>query len=128
VTDVVIRIDGPMFNGLAARAAEQAAEEAIGQIGAQASAHVHANLDRSLRNPTPYYETQVTLDRPMPLTAIVHDRGIVYGPWLEGTGSRNRTTRFKGYASFRRAAQQTERDAQRVTDAVMRRFLPRMGG
>ena len=29
----------------------------------------------------------------------------VYGPWLEGTSSRNQTTRFKGYAAFRRTAQ-----------------------
>ena len=35
----------------------------------------------------------------------IDDSGVVYGPWLEGTGSRNLTTRFKGYASFRRTHQ-----------------------
>lgn len=33
---------------------------------------------------------------------VVTDSGIVYGAWLEGVGSRNATTRFKGYAIFRR--------------------------
>lgn len=34
-----------------------------------------------------------------------------YGPWLEGTGSRNETTRFKGYHAFRQAGQDLDRDA-----------------
>lgn len=29
------------------------------------------------------------------------NRNAVYGDWLEGTSSRNQTTRFKGYNSFR---------------------------
>ena len=128
MTDVVIRVDGPMFNGLAKAAVDRCVDEVAQEVSAQASANVHMNLDRSLKNPTPYYETQITLDRVAPLTYLLHDRGIVYGPWLEGTGSRNRTTRFKGYASFRRAVGQTKRDAQRVADAVVRRWLPRMGG
>lgn len=128
MAEVEIDLDGPLFNGLAAHAAAQCAEDIVGEVGAQASANVHLLLDRSLKNPTPYYETQITLDRPMPLTARVHDRGVIYGAWLEGTGSRNRTTRFKGYASFRRAAQQTRREASRIADAVVRRYLPRMGG
>lgn len=35
----------------------------------------------------------------------VTDSGIIYGHWLEGTGSRNRTTRFKGYFMWRKALQ-----------------------
>jgi hypothetical protein len=42
----------------------------------------------------------------------VHDSNIIYGPWLEGTGSRNAPkTRFKGYSIFRRTAQQMQRQA-----------------
>jgi len=37
----------------------------------------------------------------------------VYGPWLEGTGSRNQTTNFKGYKSARLA-----------TAALVNRRLP----
>ena len=39
------------------------------------------------------------------LIGRIDDSKVVYGPWLEGTGSRNQTTRFKGYSSFRRTAQ-----------------------
>lgn len=33
----------------------------------------------------------------------VHWNSLIYGPWLEGVGSRNATTRFKGYFVFRQA-------------------------
>lgn len=34
----------------------------------------------------------------------VHDSMIIYGLWLEGVGSRNATTRFKGYHFWRDGA------------------------
>ncbi len=40
---------------------------------------------------------------------VVTDSGIIYGAWLEGTGSRNRTTRFKGYFMWRRVFQEMNR-------------------
>lgn len=39
------------------------------------------------------------------LHGVVSDSNAVYGPWLEGVSSRNQTTRFKGYAIFRKTAQ-----------------------
>lgn len=73
------------------------------------------NLDTSIRHPTPYYETQLTVQHVSPSVRKVHDRGVVYGPWLEGTSSRNETTRFKGYSALRRARQTT---VARVPDLV----------
>jgi KDO2-lipid IV(A) lauroyltransferase len=40
-----------------------------------------------------------------------------YGPWLEGTGSRNLTTRFKGYHTFRLVSQQVDEEAGPVAEA-----------
>lgn len=40
---------------------------------------------------------------------VVTDGGIVYGPWLEGAGSRNQTTRFKGYRMWRTTLQNMDR-------------------
>jgi len=55
----------------------------------------------------------------------VHDSEAIQGTWLEGTSSRNKTTRFKGYAMFRQARQQLERETdgflkKRIRDAVGR--------
>ena len=51
--------------------------------------------------------------------AQLDDSGVIYGPWLEGTGSRNETTRFKGYSTFRRAAQYLQDEV--VPEVVARR-------
>jgi hypothetical protein len=49
-----------------------------------------------------------------------------YGPWLEGVGSRNLTTRFKGYHGFRKAGQELERAAQNVADAGLYPYVEQM--
>lgn len=56
----------------------------------------------------------------------IDDGGVVYGPWLEGVGRRNRTTRFKGYASFRRTGQWLNKQIPRVARGQLRRFAVRI--
>lgn len=53
----------------------------------------------------------------------IDDSGVVYGPWLEGTSHRNMTTRFKGYASFRRTAQRVRAHAREVFISHLKRTL-----
>lgn len=103
------------------------AHNSSSEVGQQARADVHANLDAHIQHPTPYYETQVTLDAGGN-DAIVHDRGVIYGPWLEGTGSRNKTTRFKGYASFRKATQSTAAKVMALVAPHVRSAVTRLGG
>ena len=55
------------------------------------------------------------------LNGRISDGGVLYGPWLEGVGSRNETTRFKGYGSFRRTAQ----ELQKMVPQVLGRHLDR---
>ena len=62
------------------------------------------------------------------LNAVITDGGVVYGPWLEGTSSRNSTTRFKGYRSFRRTYQWIQRNAGRIIRPVMDRMVRDLGG
>ena len=62
------------------------------------------------------------------LRGVINDGKILYGPWLEGTSSRNRTTRFKGYAMFRRTLQWLEGQRGRVADKMLRRIVRRLGG
>jgi hypothetical protein len=62
------------------------------------------------------------------LNAVITDGGVIYGPWLEGVSSRNTTTRFKGYASFRRVGQWVEKQQMRVLRAHIGRFVRRASG
>lgn len=103
--------DGPLFDGRARRVFDDFEDE-LEEDGAEwALRHIRGTFHASFRTPTGYYESNVRTHN----TAggmEVWDGGLagpVYGPWLEGVGSRNNTTRFKGYHAFREAASALQR-------------------
>lgn len=119
-------MSGPLFNGDAERITALAAQAIERDLAVEGEQIVARNLDTSLRNPTGYYESQVEAT-PEGGDWEVTDNGVVYGPWLEGVGSRNQTTRFKGYATFRRAAQELQRRAGPIAQRAAEPFLRRLG-
>jgi hypothetical protein len=119
---------GPLAQpGLLEAEMRKLADDAVWEVGQQALAEVHLLLDRSIKHPTPYYETQIRMER-IQSDVSVNDSGVVYGSWLEGVSSRNKTTRFKGYSSFRRAAQRVQGQIPILTDHVVDTHVRRMGG
>lgn len=94
-------------------------------VGAQALSEVHNILNAKIQNPTPYYETQIRITNQRD-SVVVDDRGVIYGPWLEGIGSRNGATRFKGYHAFRRATQIVEKQALPLANRVVGRWIGRL--
>lgn len=107
--EVQVIARGPMFDGRAELRVALFLNEAIDLVAAAADAAVDQNLAASIRNPSspPFYQSQINVAH-RGLDRVVNDNMVIYGPWLEGVGSRNSTTRFKGYFSFRRARQETE--------------------
>lgn len=122
---VRVKTSGPLFDGRADAAAADATKDAARGVAVLGASMVRTNLNHVLRTQTPYYRLQVEA-QPNPPGWKITDQGVIYGPWLEGTGSRNRTTRFKGYATFRRTVQQINARAQAIGDAVVARFMGRM--
>lgn len=124
-----IKVDatGPLFDGRADMAPRDAAQEWANRLATLGASMVRTNLNSVLRRQTPYYRLQVVA-KPEPPDWKITDQGVIYGPWLEGTGSRNRTTRFKGYSTFRRTVQQINARAEAVGQAVVARFVERMNG
>lgn len=122
--NIRVELNGPLFDGRMAGMIDEFVDECVAQVSAQASSEVHANADGSFKNPTPYYETQITVER-KGHEAQVHDRGIIYGPWLE----RGRVgTKFSGYHLWRRATQTTRRQVHQLVQPVLAKFLARASG
>ena len=46
-------------------------------------------LNMRLRRQTPYYTTRIETRKIAWNRYKIHDNGVIYGHWLEGTGSRN---------------------------------------
>jgi hypothetical protein len=110
-----IRTRGPIFDGAAKRVVKKQLRQMKDAVGEELVTQVQQQLDRVLVNPTGYYRSQIdyTINQGNG-NVIVHDRGVVYGPWLEGTGSRNQTTRFKGYRTFRKIVRETQDDVNKI--------------
>jgi glycine/D-amino acid oxidase-like deaminating enzyme len=120
-------VKGPFFDAGYTRAKTR--EMLVGatrDVSQQAFVETMTNLNARIRHPTPYYETQINTRNDSAYVRTVNDNGVIYGPWLEGVGSRNRTTRFKGYFSFRRAAQKVRRMIPKLTRGRVRTFIRSM--
>lgn len=119
---VTVRASGPLFDGRASGMITRWTRDGGEEIAQFAEQEVHRVLHQVLRNPTGYYESHVHVNRISPDRFELSDGGVVYGPWLEGTGSRNSpVTRFKGYATFRRVGQRVEARADRMMQRVLDR-------
>jgi hypothetical protein len=123
---VTSHASGPLLDGRAERAVDQACREAERKTATFGAAIIRARMDRTFKRQTPYYrlQNQARVDPP---GWKISDAGVIYGPWLEGVGSRNRTTRFKGYFIYRRSVQEIQRHMERITDQEVSRALAGVG-
>ena len=85
-------------------------------------------LQSVLRHETGKYRSKIKTDRVSEERWDITDQGYYYGPWLEGTGSRNETTRFKGYGTFRRITQELQERAPAIADVAFSRYIEQLGG
>lgn len=117
---------GPMTDGRAQRALRDATDQINYRVATEAENLVLEHLGRSIRKRTPYYETRVGVERAGSGYEVT-DHGVIYGHWLEGTGSRNYpVTRFRGYRAFSRARALIQQRAPGIARRVLPRYTARM--
>jgi hypothetical protein len=120
-------MSGPLFDGRAGKALDEYVLAAEQHLAEQGEAMVERHFKARVRNPTGYYQSHIR-NRAVADGHLITDSRVIYGPWLEGTSQRNRETRFKGYASFRRTTQQLDRSAAVLAESIIDPYLARMGG
>lgn len=123
--DFDFKISGPIADGRMEQAIVVGLAEAEDQIAQQGVNDVRRILHGVLRHPTGRYESRVHTER-AGSDRVITDGDIVYGPWLEGVSTRNRTTRFKGYATFRRAAALLNQQAGPIAERVISEKIGRL--
>jgi very-short-patch-repair endonuclease len=112
---VNIRSRGPILEKDTRRIVTKHLRAAKQSVGHELVAKVDTLLNKKLKTQTPYYRTKVDfLVNQGSGAVIVHDSGVVYGSWLEGTSRRNQTTRFKGYHVFRTVMQDFQGEVDQV--------------
>lgn len=133
-----VKTSGPLFDGRAQAAFDRAASDIQHSVAGRAEDAARANFAETIRNDRGvfldsfkitdishlYTSTSGKKSYSMPVTVTPGDSVVTtdlatYGPWLEGTGSRNMTTKFRGYNGFRKAAEQVNREATVIGDEVL---------
>lgn len=122
---ITIREAGPFFTGNPSAVIAQGLEQAMDDVAQAAYDSVQSMMAGSFQNPTGFYQGQVIVERAGD-TRVVSDQGVIYGPWLEGVGSRNASTRFKGYFHWRRSAQAVNARARAIAEAAISRAVGRL--
>lgn len=122
-----IHFSGPMFDGRALRAVREYVDEIPEEIGDEGVKIIRSELGRVLKHPTGYYQSQIRATH-AGAQVLIHDGRVVYGPWLEGTGSRNfPATRFRGYKTFERMFPVINATAEAKSELLLRlKYLRRM--
>lgn len=113
-----VRTIGPLFTGRALAETEIMTHDIASELAKGTVNKVHQRLGEVLKNPTGYYESHIQTERASDSSERVTDGGVIYGPWLEGVSSRNQTTRFKGYGTFRLVAQEIGSEAEAKANSI----------
>jgi hypothetical protein len=125
---VNVTVQGPLLDGSAPQIVAAGIEEAVRTVAEAGETAVQNRLQQVLRHETGKYRSKIITDRVSEERWDITDQGYYYGPWLEGTGSRNKTTRFKGYGTFRKTTQWLQDRAPALADAVFSRYVEQLGG
>lgn len=125
MAETVYVVNGPLFDGRAEAAVDAFLLEAVKKVADIGVNDVKSRLDTVLQHPTGYYRRHIVTERQQNDVAVIDSR-IIYGPWLEGVGSRNKTTRFKGYFTFRKTTQTLAGKVPEICDLVLKKFIGKM--
>ena len=118
-----VRTHGALFDQRGPRIMNEYCDD-LEEDGAEwALSHIKGTFHTHFKQPTGYYESNVEIHNTTTGTEVWDGgyAGPVYGPWLEGVGSRNNTTRFKGYHAFRKAAMALERRIEGMGERLLHR-------
>jgi hypothetical protein len=116
--DVDVKTSGPVFNKSNVAKMQTAIED---EVGDEAVKKIKLRLDKVLKNPTGYYKSNIVATRSDYVR--VHDSGVVYGPWLEGVSSRNESSTFKGYHTFRVVFQEIDKQVPSIASRIIHKYL-----
>lgn len=116
---------GPLLEGKADAVIDDALHQAELESAQRAYELIQVRLRLVLQHPTGHYQSRITVNRTS-TSPVVTDGGVVYGTWLEGVSSRNHSTRFKGYGTFRKVAQQMDADAQQILETSVSHNIGRI--
>jgi hypothetical protein len=122
-----VEVRGPLFSGAAKGIIDGAIKASIRELVAESETMVKVQLYPGHGLVTGHYRRSIHGEIIDSRHGRVNDSKVIYGPWLEGTGSRN-TGRFKGYSMFRKTVQTMRRRAPGFVQKHVARMVKGLNG
>lgn len=123
-----VTTSGPIFDGRAEGIMDRYCQDSERVLADRAVNEIRNRLHDVIRVNTGRYEGSIQTDRQQS-DVLVTDGGVIYGPWLEGIGSRNSPkTRFPGYSTFRIIAGRLDEEAQEQAEQQLPAYLEELRG
>lgn len=130
-----VQVSGPLFSPRVKDIIQDALHDTVRELVAEGEAiakeraidvvYSKGGAHPDLYRPTGRWLNSLHGEMTGPMAGTIDDSRLVYGPWLEGVSSRNQTTRFKGYATFRHTVGQLERRKDEIAEKHVRRAVGR---
>ncbi len=119
---------GPLLEGVAATLVQQVLEDAVREVTELGMQRLTSAFPTGLPVKTGNLRRNVSPVIYGP-RAEINDGGVIYSSWIEGTSSRNETTRFKGYSTWRRTIQHLQDEVvPEVASKAAERLVKELGG
>lgn len=119
-----VRQSGALFQGSIQRDLKLAIDEAERAVATEGVNEVRGALRQVLQHSTGHYASQIQTERRQDHWEV-NDNESVYGPWLAGVSSLNRSSRFRGYHHWRIATQRLDARAVGIAEHII---MQRLGG
>ena len=124
--ELKVTLSGPFLTGQPAAVVDNTMRRTIAELVAMGEIDVSEQLYRGHGLVTGHYRRSIHGEVLTSRNGKVHDSKVVYGPWLEGTSSRNQRSRFKGYAMFRIGRDRTDTQARQIAERIVHNLMQRL--
>jgi hypothetical protein len=125
MSGIDVNTKGGLLKGKGKAVISNAVDEINTDTGQEMYNRVQNRLRSVLQHPSGHYQSMVTTDLSANSVAVT-DGGVIYGSWLEGTSSRNSSTNFKGYGTFRKIQKEMQSDAPKQADKIIGRAVGKL--
>lgn len=117
---------GALFDGRAEAAVTRFTHDATKTLVSVATQMVKIRFGARIRVNTGYFLGRITGEVTGAI-GRVYTKFLLYGYWLEGVGSQNQTTRFKGYWGYRETFIEVDAKSTQILKPLIEKLAREMG-
>jgi len=124
-----VTVAGPLLEGRGPAILREFFDDATKLVAERGREEVSKRATSRPRHPTGAFARSVVVKQFGRSRAInATYPGVTYGPWLEGTSTRNASTRFKGYRLFKLTRGRLRKQVAELVQGLLDRAVARLGG